>query len=356
MSQPSAGNIMVVDDDRLVLESVSALLRSHGFVVSCYQEGGEALAAFKKTPADVVLSDINMPVISGFRLMEMIRSFDTETPVIFITGNAELDVAMEAIKLQVFEFIVKPVAPLRLINAVEKAIRLKRLQQIEKNYRAELERTVVARTCELVEALDIQKKMSREIIERLTTATELRCSETGNHIARIGRYAGMMANALGLSGEFAETISIASAMHDIGKIAIPDAILAKPAHLSAEECTIIRTHTVVGEQILRGSSHFVLQMAAAIALTHHERWDGTGYPHGLRGADIPLAGRIVMLADQYDALRSRRVYKEPYGHEKACHIIFHGDDKTRPEHFDPEMLRTFRKIAGDFEEIFDKHQ
>jgi putative two-component system response regulator len=230
------------------------------------------------------------------------------------------------------------------------------LRQIENNHRLELEQIVRKRTGELAEALNEQKKMSREIIERLTIAAELRDEETGLHISRIGRYAGKIAEALNMPESFVETITVAGAMHDIGKIGIPDAILFKPGTLTSEEYEVIKSHTVIGENILRGSTHPLLQMAASIALSHHERWDGTGYPQGLHGEDIPLPGRIVMLADQYDALRSRRVYKLPLDHERACAIILEGDGKTMPAHFDPQLLRIFDGISRYFEEVFAAFQ
>jgi len=234
-------------------------------------------------------------------------------------------------------------------------VKVQRLIWAEQQYETKLEYTIQEKTKELSHALSMISNMSNEMIMRLTTAAESKDDHTGKHISRIGLYAKIIAERMEMPSDFIEKITLASAMHDIGKIGIPDQILLKPGYLTLEEFEIIKRHTTIGSKILSGSAYPMIQMSASIALNHHERWDGTGYPRSLKGQDIPIEARIIMICDIYDALRSQRPYKPPFDHQKAFTIITQGDVQTMPDHFDPDVLHTFIKTSPAFDEIFNKY-
>lgn len=341
-------NILVVDDDAGVLESISVLLTVNGYSVTPCENAKAAIAKVQANSIDIVLTDIRMPGISGIGLLEKIHSLNPELPVILMTAYTELNLAINAIESGAFNFIVKPYNTEYLLNTIKKAAQHNRLIRMERNYKQSLEETLRKRTQEIVD-------LNMEIIKRLTAVAEFRDSDTGSHISRIGLYSSAIAEWLDMPKDFIENMAYAGSLHDIGKIGIHDEILLKQGPLTSEEFEVMKTHTLIGEKMLTGSSHSVLEMAASVALNHHERWDCTGYPRGLKGEDCPIEGRIVLICDQYDALVSKRPYKSAFSHEKTFNILTKGDGRTMPEHFDPKILNSFIELAHKFKEIHGAH-
>ena len=351
-ADPDSYRILVVDDDQENLMILQSCL-SPEFQVVTANGGRQALTLARASPApDIVLLDILMPDLDGFGVLKRLRDqpITRDIPVIFLTSLDDTNDEMVARELGAIDYISKPIDIGLLRLRVRNQLELKR-------YREHLEDMVKQRT----RTLTLIQQVSIETISHLA---EFRDPETGGHINRTRTYVRLLAEQLRGTGAYLseltpatiELLELSAPMHDIGKVAISDRVLLKPGKLTVEEFDQMKQHTVFGERILRQACsrlgrHSFLTIAAEIAGGHHERWDGRGYPRGLHGDDIPLAGRIMALADVYDALISKRVYKPAFSHSKAMSIISEG----RGAHFDPTIVDAFLSIHGEFRECAQLH-
>jgi len=357
-NNPRAKVILIADDNDSVALLLKTLCESEGFITIVAKNGREAVEKALNFSPDLVLMDAMMPEMNGFEATAALRKDEqtSQVPIIMLTGLRDRDDRIKAIAAGTNDFLTKPVDSEELLVRVRNNLKLKEFSDFLKNHNAILEQQVAERTHDLQDALGRITLAHRETIIRLAIVSEYRDEDTGAHIRRISYYCREIAAALGMDGGFQGTIFWASIMHDIGKVHIPDSILLKQGKLTAEEWDVMKTHTLSGEKILAGSRSPYLQMGREIAGTHHERWDGGGYPRALVGNAIPIPGRIVNIADQYDALRAQRSYKPAFDHAKAMEIITKGDGRTMPSHFDPAVLEAFHRRAGKLEEIHDAYR
>ena len=261
-----------------------------------------------------------------------------------------MEYRVRALEAGTDDFLTKPVDKTELRARVSSLLKVKAYNDHMRNYQKELEAEVAKRTEQLRQAFEKIKIASLDTIYRLSRAAEYKDEDTGAHIQRMSHYIAVVAHKMGLNAENVETILYAAPMHDVGKIGIPDRILLKPGKLDPDEWEIMKQHTTIGAQILEGADAEFIKLAEAIALTHHEKWDGSGYPKGLKGSEIALAGRITAIADVFDALISKRPYKEPFPLEKTFIII----QKGRGSHFDPEVVDAFFAVEDEILSIKEK--
>lgn len=345
-------NVLVVDDEAVIREVLSRGLRLLGMNVVIASSAEEALEQFPAGGFDAVLSDISMPGLTGLDLLRQVKELDPDTPFLLMTGHADIESAREAMRHGAEDYLIKPFALADVELALRRGIEKKRLVELNRAYQYRLEEMVEERTMKLREAkLELERLLSEnkqahlESIIVLSQVLESKDEDTGNHIKRVAHYCEAIARSIGLSEEEAGQIAYSSPMHDIGKVAIDPALLKKKGKLTEGEFEEMKQHTVRGAEILDGVSF--LEKAKEIALSHHEKFDGSGYPHGLAGEDIPLSARIVAVADVFDALLSERCYKPAWPLKEAVAYL----EKESGRHFDPKVVLALISQLSEVQEI-----
>jgi putative two-component system response regulator len=352
MSVPAT--VLVTDDDPRIRTVLADILNAEGYRTLQAGGGRETLELLSGNSVDVVLLDLNMPGMDGLETIRRIKSDSAlkHIPVVIVTGQEDTASRLEALRLGADDFLTKPPHMAELSARVRSLVQVKAYHDHLLNYQKQLEETVQQRTGELRQTLgelaqanERLKSSSLNTIYCLSRAAEYKDEDTAAHIRRIGEYARIIGRQLGMSEDDQEMLAYATPMHDIGKIGVPDRILLKPGKLDAEEWAIMQQHTVFGAEILTVEADGFLGLAKTIALSHHERWDGSGYPYGLVGGKIPMPGRITAVVDVFDALSSNRPYKKALSLEQSSAIVV----EERGGHFDPQLVDAFSAAQ---EEIF----
>lgn len=345
--------IFVIDDEESVCRMLQVYLERAGYTVRIMNSGKNALDMMGQEFPIAIISDIRMPDLDGLELLSQVMSYDPDMVVILMTGAPSLDITIEALRAGATDFLPKPIDMKFLLNSLNKGVERRRNRLRSKRREEHLEMVVGKRTKELTEAIAELKSMTGELalayegsVEMLRRASTLRDNDTGEHIDRIRLYSGALAKAIGMSADEVSLIMSASPMHDIGKIGIPDEILQCRGSLTHHQFEVMKKHTIIGHEILSGYNVPILSASAEIALTHHERWDGSGYPNGLVGEEIPIMGRIVAVVDVWDALTQPRCYKPAFEINKSLNIM----EMQRPR-FDPDIMKAFFEILPELKEI-----
>ena len=331
-------HILIADDEEAIREVVSTLLEAQGYHCLTVGNGRQALESLSTHPVDLVLSDMVMPEMDGMQLLSWLRTHDRDIPVIMVTAMHDVSTALEAMRRGAYDYILKPFERDQLLMGVRRALEHRRLIVENRNYQKNLERLVQQRTAELKNALSQLEESYDETLEALGGALDLKDSETEGHCKRVMVFTLAIAKSMDIEPSHLPQLSRAAFLHDIGKMAIPDRILRKPGPLTEEERTIMRTHCEIGYNMLVRIPF--LREAAEIVLAHQEYYDGTGYPRGLRGEQIPLGARIFAIADALDAMISDRPYRSalPVAHARG------EVQRCCGTQFDPSVVEVFLSI------------
>jgi putative two-component system response regulator len=350
--------LLIVDDDDALRHWEERVVRENGYTCDSACDAEDARAHLRNDSYRLTLLDVNMPGGSGIDLLSQIRRDHPDVAVVMVTGEDSTELAMTAIELGAYGYLVKPVGSGELLINVANALHRRRSEAQNRSVLERLQAAVGRRDDQLAEALqDLELAETKvwvsqaETILRLARLMEFRDEETGRHLYRMSSYCELLARRIGLSAERCELIRLASQLHDVGKVAVPDSILLKPGKLTPEELEIVKGHAETGYKVLAGSTSEAVRLGAAIARSHHERWDGSGYPRGLAGEDIPLEGRIAAVADVFDALTSDRVYRSALSVKATVKMML----DERGQHFDPSLLDAFFVALPEIHGIREAH-
>jgi putative two-component system response regulator len=340
--------VVIVDDTQINVTLMEALVKKiEGCQPVCFTESAKGLAWSLENDPDLVIVDYMMPAPDGIEFIRRLREVPerSETPILMVTADHEKEVRYRALETGATDFLTKPVDRIEFTSRVKNMLAIRRSHIVLADRAALLADEVRAATAEI-------HARERETIFRLARAAEFRDPETGAHILRMANYSRIIADKLGWSAADQDMLLQAAPMHDVGKLGTPDHILLKPGRLTPEEFDIMKGHAYIGWEILKDSSSPILTMAAEIALTHHEKFDGSGYPSGTQGSAIPMTGRIVAVADVFDALTSARPYKEAWAMDRAIEFLKEG----RGVHFDPDCIDAFLSSQDAVLAVRDRYQ
>lgn len=334
------GRILIVDDEPTNVALLERMLRKAGYLeIRGASDSRKVLETCKEFDPDLLVLDLIMPHLDGFEVLRQLQSRDGDNgylPVLVLTADGEHETRIRALQSGAKDFLTKPIDQVEVLTRIQNMLEIRLTHKALLAHNARLEEEVRERTKDLHASY-------LELVGRLARATGFRDADTGLHISRISHYCATLGHAAGLNPHECDLLLNASALHDIGKIGIRDKILLKPGSFDEDESEAMREHVTIGGKILANSQYPMIQWAEIIALTHHERWDGSGYPEGLRGEEIPLMGRIVALCDVFDALTSERPYKSAWSEEQAIEEL----EKQSGSQFDPKLVALFRKVLPE---------